>query len=93
VEKRIETYANKYYFTKDPDWGDENEYRIIVRNSSSEHLYVDIDGCLEDILLGLNYNASQVDVLKMSIESFREKPSVEQLILVNNNFMTMPIST
>jgi len=90
VDKRIETDAVKYYFTKDPDWRDENEFRVVVRDSSSEYLHLDIDGCLEGILLGLKFDIQQKDVLKLCHDSFQNKPQIAQIINVNNNFMIIP---
>lgn len=52
INDRIPIYADIYYFSKHPDWKEENEYRFLIKNAENQELYIEIDGILENIIMG-----------------------------------------
>lgn len=90
VENRIKTYADIYYFTKHPDWRDENEYRFLVKNNSKEDLYIDIDGILQYIIMGTNSDDLLKETIEILTEKFLKVPELMKLLYFNGYFNLCP---
>jgi hypothetical protein len=60
ISSDLEEYCNKYindnadfiFFNKNPDYQDENEFRIAIKSTNSENIKVDIESSLLAVLVG-----------------------------------------
>ena len=75
VADRIDKYHRAYYFCKHLDWKEENEFRFVIRTDSEKKQYLDIDGALEEIILGEGFDESQLDLVEMLANNFHYKPA------------------
>jgi hypothetical protein len=76
VLEKINKHYKKYYFTKHNDWEAENEYRMLVRQNSVEQIFIDIDGALDYIVLGNDFDMNLMPLVNSLWDSFLHKPTV-----------------
>ena len=92
VEKRIERFADIYYFSKHPDWKEENEYRLLVRDKSNENPIIELDGILEGIVLGIQADDLLHKPIQIMIERFSAIPDIYKLHYFNQSYFLIPFS-
>lgn len=73
VKYHIKMHKRELYFFKDFDFKDENEFRIILKDNSSEYKYLNILNSLRGIILGDKLPKVYVNLFK----SLREKIQIQ----------------
>ena len=86
VRERIEKYNKIYYFSKHKDWRTENEYRFVVKNDSTEDIFINIEEMLEYIILGHSFDMTLVKPIEILIEKFSKKPEILKFGHNRNNY-------
>ncbi len=77
----INRYGWTYFYSKHIDWQDENEFRVILFDDNDEHKYLEIDGCLEAIVMGININNNEIEEVNNLLSAFSYKPKLMQVEL------------
>lgn len=75
IDSHLSTYRNEFFFTKNTDWKDENEYRLLLINESNE-CYLNIEKSIRAIFCGIDFPSAYMSSLKnlvrfMDIDIFR----------------------
>lgn len=86
VRERIEKYNKIYYFSKHKDWRTENEFRFVVKNDSTEDIFINIEEMLEYIILGHSFDMMLVKPIEILIEKFSKKPEILKFGYNRNNY-------
>lgn len=86
VNERIIKYHKIYFFSKHKDWKTENEFRLVLKETSENETYLNIDGCLEYIILGHNFDDNLIKPIKILIDSLINKPDVFKFGYNGNNY-------
>ncbi len=86
VDEMLIKYQDIYYFTKHPDWKEENEFRIMVKYPENEFAYINIDGLLEGILLGTEFDENLLKLIDLLTQNYTSKPLLYRLYYDNNSF-------
>ncbi len=88
IDYHIEQNKTQLYFTKNLDWKDENEYRILMLREEKEDCYIEIQKALKAVFCGIDFPDEDiytirelvgnrtVDVYKLSLNN--GIPSVER---------------
>lgn len=79
LDKKINDNRQLFFFSKHIDWKDENEYRLLIRNFSDEYVYVNIDGTLEKIIVGMDTDETKVELVKKCVEKFIYEPMIQRI--------------
>jgi hypothetical protein len=63
VNSLLPKYSKEYFFTKHLDWQDEWEYRWICFSNKFDDLYIPIEDCIEEIIIG--QDCSEFDIMEI----------------------------
>lgn len=91
VNERIIKYHKIYFFSKHKDWKTENEFRLVLRETSGNEVYLNIDGCLEYIILGHKFDDNLIKPIKILIDSMSYKPNILKFVYNRNGYCFVPI--
>lgn len=85
---KINEYFELYYFSKHIDWQTENEFRLVIKpqNTGTSQNYLFIDGALEKIILGNNFDEAIIPSVKILSSNFEHKPQIIPLVYNGNNY-------
>jgi len=87
--KHIESNLNKIFFTKNFDYKDESEFRIVVVDpiDTNEFKEISIKKCLKGIILGDNLPDSYLAAFKM----YKRKYSIKKLKWDNGRYLPLKV--
>lgn len=91
VENKIINFSDIYYFSKHPDWKEENEYRFLVRADSGADLTLKLDGILESIILGIEAEEILSKSIDIMLNKFNELPIIYKLYYINQQYYLFPV--
>ena len=91
VNERIIKYHKIYFFSKHKDWKTENEFRLVLRETSGNEICLNIDGCLEYIILGHKFDDNLIKPIKILIDSMSYKPNILKFVYNRNGYCFVPI--
>lgn len=85
---KVNNYFELYYFSKHIDWQTENEFRLVIKpqNTDTSQNYLPIDGALEKIFLGNNFDTTIIPSVKILSNNFEYKPKIISFYHNKNNF-------
>ena len=86
TQEKIEKYNKIYYFYKHEDWQTENEFRLVIKSDDDKDYFINIDGLLEHIILGVRFDMNIVESLKILSSNFETKPSILPFLYNMNNY-------
>lgn len=86
----LNKYKSFYFFTKHPDWQEEKEFRIIIRDRELKDNYIDIDGALEYIIIGTEVEQDKINILYEEIEQFDKKPELFRFEFWDGYYQIVP---
>lgn len=89
IGDHIERYIDIFYFSKHPDWKQENEYRLLVR--SNQDCFIDLDGILEAIVLGVEAEPHLKKPISLISAEFINKPKIYKLDYTHNQYVLRQI--
>ncbi len=91
VENRIEKFADIYYFSKHPDWRDENEYRFLIKDTSEENPGIGLDGILKGIIVGTRADKLLYEPIRIMSQQFSVVPELYELVYINSDYFLFPM--
>ena len=85
---KINNYFELYYFSKHIDWQTENEFRLVIKpqDTGTTQNYLLIDGALEKIILGNNFDTTIIPSVKILSNNFECKPKIIPFYHNKNNY-------
>lgn len=91
VEKRKRKFEDIYYFSKHPDWRDENEYRFLIKDTSKDNPSIELDGILKGIIMGTQADELVYNAIHIMIQNFTNIPDIYKLVYFNNSYLLSPL--
>lgn len=91
VADRIESFTDIYYFSKHPDWKEENEYRFLIKAKPNENPKIELDGILNSIILGTQADDLLYKPIEIMVEKFSYIPDIYKLNYFNNSYFLVPL--
>lgn len=93
VEKYCENLINiqqkKIFFTKDIDYKDESEYRIVFLSEDEEFFFIDITSCLKGVIVGDKFSEVYHSLLKQIANE--RKIEIRKLTYTQGNYLPLKI--
>jgi len=71
--EHVKKHYRYFFFTKNPDYQDENEFRIIIHSESDSDIFVDISNSLVAIIIGDRFPDGYLPSLKYIAEGLNVK--------------------
>lgn len=90
LESIYKKYSDTFFFTKHPDWKDENEMRYLLRERNDVIRDVNVDGIIEAVILGINIDGKNKEKVEKLIRKFDNPPILFQLEFWDGYYQIVP---
>lgn len=81
-------YLAELYFTKSIEWKSESEFRFIFFDKKNKDRYLNIDGSLVKIHLGINFNFNHLNTIKKLIGTFKSQVEIRKTEFLNEGLVS-----